>query len=106
MRCLYFSAGAVGVLALGFGLWALGFGLLLLVSVIQVVCHLEEHEKRVWSVDFSKCDPTLLASGSDDTKGNSFSSFLLCCAFLSVWSSVDCLTARPSGCGALSFSFF
>eukprot|EP00163_Fabomonas_tropica_P022596 TRINITY_DN3938_c0_g1_i1.p1 TRINITY_DN3938_c0_g1~~TRINITY_DN3938_c0_g1_i1.p1 ORF type:complete len:671 (+),score=175.73 TRINITY_DN3938_c0_g1_i1:436-2448(+) len=28
----------------------------------------EEHEKRVWCVDFSKIDPTRLASGSDDTK--------------------------------------
>jgi E3 ubiquitin-protein ligase RFWD2 len=31
-----------------------------------VVCHLEEHEKRSWSVDFSSTDPTRLASGSDD----------------------------------------
>ncbi|KAF9930775.1 RING finger and WD repeat domain-containing protein 2 [Linnemannia zychae] len=28
----------------------------------------EEHEKRAWSVDFSRTDPTRLASGSDDTK--------------------------------------
>lgn len=35
----------------------------------QIFSQLEEHEKRVWSVDFSKCDPTQLASGSDDTKG-------------------------------------
>ncbi|KAF2071898.1 hypothetical protein CYY_006777 [Polysphondylium violaceum] len=34
----------------------------------QNVMLLEEHEKRVWSVDFSRADPTLLASGSDDTK--------------------------------------
>ncbi|KAJ1656014.1 hypothetical protein IWQ61_004344 [Dispira simplex] len=27
-----------------------------------------EHEKRAWSVDFSRTDPTRLASGSDDTK--------------------------------------
>ena len=27
---------------------------------------LSEHEKRVWSLDFSALDPTLLASGSDD----------------------------------------
>lgn len=26
----------------------------------------EEHEKRAWSVDFSRADPTKLASGSDD----------------------------------------
>eukprot|EP00127_Corallochytrium_limacisporum_P003371 Clim_evm60s148 gene=Clim_evmTU60s148 len=28
----------------------------------------DEHDKRVWSVDFSPTDPTRLASGSDDTK--------------------------------------
>ncbi|KAG0257273.1 RING finger and WD repeat domain-containing protein 2 [Mortierella polycephala] len=28
----------------------------------------DEHEKRAWSVDFSRTDPTRLASGSDDTK--------------------------------------
>lgn len=28
--------------------------------------HYEEHEKRAWSVDFSKADPTRLASGGDD----------------------------------------
>ncbi|EPS66131.1 hypothetical protein M569_08646 [Genlisea aurea] len=27
---------------------------------------MKEHEKRVWSVDFSIADPTMLASGSDD----------------------------------------
>lgn len=25
-----------------------------------------EHERRVWSIDFSSADPTILASGSDD----------------------------------------
>ncbi|KAI1321446.1 RING finger and WD repeat domain-containing protein 2 [Mortierella claussenii] len=30
--------------------------------------HYDEHEKRAWSVDFSRTDPTRLASGSDDTK--------------------------------------
>lgn len=35
----------------------------------QAIVQLEEHEKRVWSVDFSRTDPTQLASGSDDTKG-------------------------------------
>jgi E3 ubiquitin-protein ligase RFWD2 len=28
----------------------------------------EEHEKRAWSVDFSKKEPTRLVSGSDDEK--------------------------------------
>ncbi|KAK9674108.1 hypothetical protein RND81_12G211700 [Saponaria officinalis] len=32
----------------------------------QVFMELKEHERRVWSVDFSPADPTLLASGSDD----------------------------------------
>ncbi|CAI0378426.1 unnamed protein product [Linum tenue] len=32
----------------------------------QVVTEMREHEKRVWSIDFSSVDPTLLASGSDD----------------------------------------
>ena len=29
----------------------------------------QEHEKRCWSVDFNSVDPKLLASGSDDAKG-------------------------------------
>ncbi|KAL6975401.1 RING-type E3 ubiquitin transferase [Sarracenia purpurea var. burkii] len=32
----------------------------------QVYMEMREHEKHVWSVDFSFADPTLLASGSDD----------------------------------------
>ncbi|KAL1821560.1 hypothetical protein ACET3Z_016429 [Daucus carota] len=32
----------------------------------QVFTEMKEHEKRVWSVDYSMADPTLLASGSDD----------------------------------------
>ncbi|TKY66516.1 SPA1-RELATED 3 protein [Spatholobus suberectus] len=32
----------------------------------QVQSELREHEQRVWSIDFSSADPTLLASGSDD----------------------------------------
>lgn len=32
----------------------------------QVVAEMKEHERRVWSVDFSLADPTKLASGSDD----------------------------------------
>lgn len=34
----------------------------------QSILQFEEHEKRAWSVDFSRSDPTRLASGSDDTK--------------------------------------
>ncbi|XAR68330.1 hypothetical protein NMG60_11003422 [Bertholletia excelsa] len=33
----------------------------------QVFMEMREHEKRVWSVDFSLADPTMLASGSDDS---------------------------------------
>ncbi|OVA14916.1 Protein kinase domain [Macleaya cordata] len=32
----------------------------------QVFMEMREHERRVWSVDFSLVDPTKLASGSDD----------------------------------------
>ncbi|WCJ32182.1 SPA1-related 3 [Euphorbia peplus] len=32
----------------------------------QVLAEMKEHERRVWSVDFSSADPTMLASGSDD----------------------------------------
>ncbi|GMI65514.1 SPA1-related 3 [Hibiscus trionum] len=32
----------------------------------QVLTEMKEHEKRVWSIDFSSADPTVLASGSDD----------------------------------------
>ncbi|KAJ0742302.1 putative transcription factor WD40-like family [Helianthus annuus] len=28
----------------------------------------EEHEKRAWSVDFSRTEPTMLVSGNDDCK--------------------------------------
>ncbi|KAI4374701.1 hypothetical protein MLD38_012664 [Melastoma candidum] len=36
------------------------------VTRCQVLMEMREHEKRVWSIDFSPADPTLLASGSDD----------------------------------------
>lgn len=32
----------------------------------QVFAEMREHERRVWSVDFSLVDPTRLASGGDD----------------------------------------
>ncbi|XP_073126698.1 protein SPA1-RELATED 4-like isoform X2 [Henckelia pumila] len=32
----------------------------------QIFMEMREHERRVWSVDFSVADPTVLASGSDD----------------------------------------
>ncbi|KAJ3232451.1 coatomer subunit alpha [Chytriomyces hyalinus] len=34
----------------------------------RAIQEFEEHEKRVWSVDFNTSDPLLLASGSDDCK--------------------------------------
>ena len=60
----YISSSAYSIFAMLFSL----------PEFVMTICHqifsqLEEHEKRVWSVDFSKCDPTQLASGSDDTKG-------------------------------------
>ncbi|KAJ8764699.1 hypothetical protein K2173_007788 [Erythroxylum novogranatense] len=36
------------------------------VTQSQVHTEMREHEKRVWSIDFSSVDPTILASGSDD----------------------------------------
>eukprot|EP00898_Chlorokybus_atmophyticus_P007387 jgi/Chlat1/764/Chrsp104S01239 len=38
------------------------------VATSQSVIEFEEHEKRVWSVDFSRTEPNLLVSGSDDGK--------------------------------------
>lgn len=32
----------------------------------QIFMEMREHERRIWSVDFSVVDPTMLASGSDD----------------------------------------
>jgi len=32
----------------------------------EAVSHHIEHERRAWSVDFSRVDPIKLASGSDD----------------------------------------
>ncbi|CAI9757026.1 unnamed protein product [Fraxinus pennsylvanica] len=32
----------------------------------QIFMEMKEHERRVWSIDFSVADPTMLASGSDD----------------------------------------
>jgi WD40 repeat protein len=40
----------------------------LMCYLIQSIMEYEEHEKRAWSVDFSRTDPTMLVSGSDDGK--------------------------------------
>ncbi|XP_073283208.1 E3 ubiquitin-protein ligase COP1-like isoform X2 [Primulina huaijiensis] len=38
------------------------------VTTRQSVVEYEEHEKRAWSVDFSRTEPSMLVSGSDDCK--------------------------------------
>lgn len=38
------------------------------VNTRQSVMEYEEHEKRAWSVDFSRTEPSMLVSGSDDYK--------------------------------------
>ncbi|XP_039054399.1 E3 ubiquitin-protein ligase COP1-like isoform X2 [Hibiscus syriacus] len=38
------------------------------VKTRQSLMEYEEHEKRAWSVDFSRTDPSMLVSGSDDCK--------------------------------------
>ncbi|CAM6128400.1 unnamed protein product [Calypogeia fissa] len=59
-------------------------------STSQTLMRYEEHDKRAWSVDFSRADPTKLASGSDD-----------CCVKL--WSinqenSIDTIKTRANVC--------
>jgi E3 ubiquitin-protein ligase RFWD2 len=39
-----------------------------MIQNFQSVLEYEEHEKRAWSVDFSRTDPSMLVSGSDDGK--------------------------------------
>jgi len=38
------------------------------VTTRQSVMEYEEHDKRAWSVDFSRTEPSMLVSGSDDCK--------------------------------------
>ncbi|KAG8365372.1 hypothetical protein BUALT_Bualt18G0097800 [Buddleja alternifolia] len=38
------------------------------VTTRQSIMEYEEHEKRAWSVDFSRSEPSMLVSGSDDCK--------------------------------------
>ncbi|KVH91821.1 Protein kinase-like domain-containing protein [Cynara cardunculus var. scolymus] len=56
----------------------------------QAVSHHIEHERRAWSVDFSRVDPTKLASGSDDCCKNSTSTIRnianVCCVQFSPYS--------------------
>ncbi|XP_071922301.1 E3 ubiquitin-protein ligase COP1 isoform X3 [Coffea arabica] len=42
------------------------------VTTHQSVMEYEEHEKRAWSVDFSRTEPSMLVSGSDDCKLRTF----------------------------------
>ena len=44
------------------------FLLMNITSLWQSLMEYEEHEKRAWSVDFSRTDPSMLVSGSDDCK--------------------------------------
>jgi len=44
------------------------FLLMIITSLWQSLMEYEEHEKRAWSVDFSRTDPSMLVSGSDDCK--------------------------------------
>lgn len=37
----------------------------------------EEHEKRAWSVDFCRTEPSMLVSGSDDCKVNKNSEYVV-----------------------------
>lgn len=39
---------------------------------LQSLMEYEEHEKRAWSVDYSRTEPKMLVSGSDDCKVNLF----------------------------------
>lgn len=44
----------------------------------------EEHEKRAWSVDFCRTDPSMLVSGSDDGKV-SVGAIILACYWSMLW---------------------
>ncbi|KAI4968677.1 hypothetical protein ZWY2020_046007 [Hordeum vulgare] len=41
---------------------------IMLFLLLHSVMEYEEHEKRTWSVDFSRTEPKMLVSGSDDCK--------------------------------------
>ena len=53
-----FVFDAITIISLQFQVWD--------VTRSQVFVGMREHERRVWSVDFSIVDPTKLVSGSDD----------------------------------------
>lgn len=53
-----FVFDAITIISLYFQVWD--------VTRSQVFVEMREHERRVWSVDFSIVDPTKLVSGSDD----------------------------------------
>ncbi|KAL8120341.1 hypothetical protein AgCh_017497 [Apium graveolens] len=54
---------------------------------------MKKHEKRVWSVDFSLADPTMLASGSDDgsVKLWNISQAIVLFLLVSTWRSRGCI---------------
>jgi len=45
------------------GVWTVHFCACIMYAQVM---QFEEHSKRVWSVDYSRIDPTRLVSGSDD----------------------------------------
>ena len=59
--------------------------------------HFDEHARRVWSVDFSKQDPTRFLSGSDDGTGEQLAKAL----GGGLWARQACNKPPGSCCGAL-----
>jgi hypothetical protein len=56
------------VLTVIYSLCSSEFFLMTITFLWQSLMEYEEHEKRAWSVDFSRTDPSMLVSGSDDCK--------------------------------------
>ncbi|KAJ8424741.1 hypothetical protein Cgig2_027774 [Carnegiea gigantea] len=59
------------------------------VTTRQSVMEYEEHEKRAWSVDFSRTEPSMLVSGSDDCKILRMNMRLFVLGFLSSKQRID-----------------
>ncbi|KAF9159850.1 coatomer subunit alpha [Actinomortierella ambigua] len=63
-----------------------------------------EHEKRAWSVDFSRTDPTRLASGSDDTKVKIWSTTQKSSAFtIDSKANICCVKFNPESSHHIAF---
>ncbi|RHZ59314.1 hypothetical protein Glove_364g54 [Diversispora epigaea] len=68
------------------------------------VLEFNEHEKRAWSVDFGRMDPTKLASGSDDAKVKIWSTNQKNSVFtLESNANVCCVKFNPEICHHLAF---